>query len=81
MKSKLRFLALLLIAGSVLISCNEMISYPSISDTQTNVYHPGQFVWHDLVSPNSKASMGFYKNCMNILCSFFIFLKRLIFLG
>ncbi len=45
MKSKLKFLALLLIAESALISCNEMISYPSISDTQTNVHHPGQFVW------------------------------------
>ena len=62
MKLYLKFITLLVITGFTFTSCNEMITYPSISETSTNVHHPGQFVWHDLVSPNPKASMDFYKN-------------------
>ena len=62
MKPNLKFLLLLLFTGIMLTSCDKTITYPSISDTATSVHHPGQFVWHDLVSPNPKASMEFYKN-------------------
>ena len=62
MKSKIKILLFLLFTGLLFISCDESITYPSISTTETNVHHPGQFVWHDLVSPNPKLSMEFYKN-------------------
>jgi len=62
MKPKTKILLFLIISGLFLSSCDESITYPSISATETNVHHPGQFVWHDLVSPNPKASMEFYKN-------------------
>ncbi len=62
MKLKSKFLIFLLFASLVFTSCNEMITYPSISETSTTIYNPGQFVWHDLVSPNPKASMDFYKS-------------------
>jgi len=58
MKSKIIFF--LFITGILFTSCNEMITYPAITTPATNVHHPGQFVWHDLVSPNPKASMDFY---------------------
>lgn len=51
-----------MLAGSAFIACSESITYPSISENDTKVHHPGQFVWHDLVSPNPKASLEFYKN-------------------
>ncbi len=57
---KSRLFLLLFISGLLLTSCNEMITYPAITSPATNVHHPGQFVWHDLVSPNPKASMDFY---------------------
>ncbi|MEN8186409.1 MAG: hypothetical protein ABFR05_04710 [Bacteroidota bacterium] len=59
---KLIIYTFLFLAGSAFISCNEQITYSNISENPTNVHHPGQFVWHDLVSPNPKASMDFYKN-------------------
>lgn len=60
MKSKI--ILFLFVTGILLTSCNEMITYPSITSPETHVHHPGQFVWHDLVSPNPKASMDFYSN-------------------
>ncbi len=58
MKSK--FILFLFITGLLFSSCNEKITYPAITSPATHVHHPGQFVWHDLVSPNPKASMDFY---------------------
>ena len=35
-------------------------SLTSITDTPTNTYHPGKFVWHDLLTPDAAASRKFY---------------------
>jgi predicted enzyme related to lactoylglutathione lyase len=31
-----------------------------ITDTATNIHHPGKFVWHDLLTPDAAASRKFY---------------------
>ncbi len=57
-----KFFGVLLVAGILLNSCDTGITYPPVSELPTGEYHPGQFVWHDLASPNPQASMAFYKN-------------------
>lgn len=54
------FMGLILITGFILTSCDSSITYPPVSDMPTGEYHPGQFVWHDLASPNPNAAMDFY---------------------
>jgi hypothetical protein len=61
MKKTLKNLILLFVLGIAFISCDELITYPSISENASKEYHPGQFVWHDLVTPNPKVSMDFYE--------------------
>ncbi|NMM47913.1 VOC family protein [Marinigracilibium pacificum] len=51
------FLSLIVILGA---SCNGGITYPSVSETVTENYNPGQFVWHDLATSNPTAAMKFY---------------------
>ena len=54
------YLALFAI-GVLVISCAR-IEYPSISATPTNTYQYGQFIWHDLITPNPKKAMEFYSS-------------------
>lgn len=46
----------------VLSGCDSGITYPAVSETQTEIYHPGQFVWHDLATQDPAAAMAFYGN-------------------
>ncbi len=36
-----------------------------VTDTPTNIYHPGKFVWHDLLTPDLDISMKFYGGLFN----------------
>ncbi len=58
--SVFKFTLMLLITGFILNSCDSGITYPPVTETPTGVYHPGQFVWHDLATPNPNAAMKFY---------------------
>jgi len=59
-----------LIVGSVLLAgCasleqpadrSERLTLTPITASPTNVYHPGKFVWHDLLTPDVAAAMKFY---------------------
>ncbi|MCX2745304.1 VOC family protein [Mangrovivirga sp. M17] len=40
--------------------CGSSITYPAISETDAENYHPGQFVWHDLATSNPTGAMKFY---------------------
>ncbi|POY39026.1 hypothetical protein C3K47_00565 [Solitalea longa] len=51
---------LLTIYGLLLISCQQKFSVPPVSKEPTNVYTPGRFVWHDLVTPDVEQSKKFY---------------------
>ena len=51
----------LLVLGVLVISCAR-IEYPSISNSQTNNYQYGQFIWHDLITPNPDKAMEFYSS-------------------
>ena len=57
-----KFIGVIILGGLLLTSCNGGITYPSVSDNSSGEYHPGQFVWHDLATPNPDASMDFYKS-------------------
>jgi predicted enzyme related to lactoylglutathione lyase len=57
-----QFIGVIILGGLLLTSCNGGITYPSVSDNSSGEYHPGQFVWHDLATPNPDASMDFYKS-------------------
>jgi len=57
-----KFIGVIILGGLLLTSCNSGITYPSVSDNSSGEYHPGQFVWHDLATPNPDASMDFYKS-------------------
>jgi predicted enzyme related to lactoylglutathione lyase len=59
--SMLKFILILFLAGFGLNSCDSGINFPPVTETATGVYHPGQFVWHDLATPNPYAAMDFYK--------------------
>lgn len=45
-----------------LFSCNPQHSLPPISKEPTNLYTPGRFVWHDLVTPDVAKAKQFYGN-------------------
>lgn len=71
-KPGFRFLnkAFIIILGSLLIGgcttfegegvSRESLALPPITNEPTHVYHPGKFVWHDLLSPDTLASRSFY---------------------
>ncbi|MCO4292881.1 VOC family protein [Solitalea sp. MAHUQ-68] len=53
--------ALILVFYSLLISsCQQKFNVPPVSKEPTNVYTPGRFVWHDLVTPDVEQSKKFY---------------------
>ena len=54
-------LGMTLISGLLFYSCDSGITYPPVAETATGEYHTGQFVWHDLATPNPYAAMDFYK--------------------
>ncbi len=56
----IRFFGTLVIAGLIVTSCITGISYPPVTQSPTGNHHTGQFVWHDLASPDPSASMDFY---------------------
>lgn len=45
--------------ASFTFSCDQ-IEYPSLSESDSIVYNYGQFVWHDLITPNPEQAMEFY---------------------
>lgn len=51
----------LIISGFLFFSCGSSQKFPSVSDTKTLTYNPGQVVWRDLVSPDPKKAADFYK--------------------
>ncbi|MFK5894333.1 MAG: VOC family protein [Pseudomonadota bacterium] len=65
-----QYLVAILFFGSILLSgCSslqtpftlaENLQLTSITSSPTNVYHPGKFVWHDLLTPDIQASKKFY---------------------
>ena len=59
--STLKFILFIIVAGFALNACESGITYPSVAEKPTGEYHPGQFVWHDLATPNPVAAMDFYK--------------------
>ncbi len=61
--------SLLLVASLALNGCSGLPattsksgpdSLTAITDTPTNIHHPGKFVWHDLLTPDAAASQNFY---------------------
>ena len=40
-------------------SCDQ-IEYPALSSNDSMQYQYGQFVWHDLITPNPEQAMDFY---------------------
>ena len=57
-----KFIGVILFTGFLLSSCDTGIIYPPVSEVPTGEHRPGQFVWHDLASPNPQSSMAFYKD-------------------
>jgi len=55
-----KFILVLFVIGITFSSCDNGITYPPVSQNPTGEYHPGQFVWHDLATPNPVAAMDFY---------------------
>ncbi len=57
-------LGFLLVSGCVSVKGNVgpkgADALSPITTNSTNVYHPGKFVWHDLITPDSLASRRFY---------------------
>jgi predicted enzyme related to lactoylglutathione lyase len=57
-----RFLGLLIfLLLSLTFSCDQ-IEYPSLSSSDSVDYTHGQFVWHDLITPNPEQAMDFYSD-------------------
>jgi predicted enzyme related to lactoylglutathione lyase len=56
-----KFYLTFLFLGVLVMSCAR-IDYPSISATPTNTYQYGQFIWHDLITPNPEKAMEFYSS-------------------
>ena len=56
----INFFGIIIITGFILASCDSGITYPPVTKSPTGEHHQGQFVWHDLASPNPSASMEFY---------------------
>jgi len=53
------FAAVLSLILLVAFSCNN-IEYPSLSSNESIEYNYGQFVWHDLITPNPDQAKEFY---------------------
>lgn len=44
-----------------LSGCGSSVRYPSVAESPTRVYNPGQVVWRDLITPDTRKSADFYK--------------------
>ena len=60
-KFKIKRIFLLLLSVFLLEGCGSSQRFPSVSETNTLTYNPGQVVWRDLVSPDPKKSSEFYR--------------------
>lgn len=51
----------LFISIAFLNGCSSTQKFPSVSETRTLTYNPGQVVWRDLITPDPKKASEFYR--------------------
>jgi len=64
-KNSLSFFGSIVFVTTLLFISCQKIEYPGISSTTSAEYQYGQFIWHDLVTPNPEQSMKFYGDLFN----------------
>ncbi len=44
----------------MLVSCQQKITFPPVSETPSQIHNPGQFLWHDLATYDPEKAKDFY---------------------